>query len=87
MHLCPLITLGNQEPTAECVQEEVLQKKPLSITPGGSLVVNGCVTSQTPEDFTAHPEMHPLKHIPSLMTHLCNQEPTASALTVAVAFY
>ncbi len=34
---------------------------PLSVTPGGSLDVNGCVASQTPEDFTAHLEMHPLK--------------------------
>jgi hypothetical protein len=58
---------------------------PLSITPGGSLGVNGSVASQTPENFTAHPEMHPLKHIPSLITHLCNQEPTASAPAVAVA--
>ncbi len=34
---------------------------PLSVTPGGSPDVNGCVASQTPEDFTAHLEMHPLK--------------------------
>jgi hypothetical protein len=33
----------------------------LSVTPGGSPDVNGCVASQTPEDFTAHLEMHPLK--------------------------
>jgi hypothetical protein len=58
---------------------------PLSITPEIGLVVNGCVASQTPEDFTTHPEMHPLKHIPSLITHRCNQEPTASALIIAVA--
>ncbi len=30
-------------------------------TPGGSPDVNGCVASQTLEDFTAHLEMHPLK--------------------------
>ncbi len=58
---------------------------PLSITPGGSPGVNGSVASQTPEDFTAHPEMHPLKHIPSLTKHLCNQEPTVSAPAIAVA--
>jgi hypothetical protein len=34
---------------------------PLSLTPGGSPDVNRCVASQTPEDFTAHLEMHPLK--------------------------
>ncbi len=34
---------------------------PLSVTPGGSPDVNGCVTSQSPEDFTARLEMHPLK--------------------------
>ncbi len=56
---------------------------PLRVTPGGSPVVNGCVAYKTPEDFTAHPEMHPLKHIPSLITHLCNQEPTASAPAIA----
>ena len=32
----------------------------MSVTPGGSLDVNGCVASQTPEDFAAHLEMHPL---------------------------
>jgi hypothetical protein len=35
----------------------------LSVTPGGSPDVNRCVASQTPEDFTAHLEMHPLKHL------------------------
>ena len=35
---------------------------PLSITLGGSPDVNRCVASQTPEDFTTHVEMHPLKH-------------------------
>jgi hypothetical protein len=34
---------------------------PLSVTPRGSPDVNGCVASQTPEDFPAHLEMHPLK--------------------------
>jgi len=29
---------------------------------GGRPDVNRCVASQTPEDFTAHVEMHPLKH-------------------------
>jgi hypothetical protein len=58
---------------------------PLSVTPGGIPDVNGSVAFQTLEDFTAHPEMHPLKHIPSLITNLCNQEPTACALAVAVA--
>jgi hypothetical protein len=33
---------------------------------GGSLDVNASVASQTPEDFTAHLEMHSLKHIASL---------------------
>jgi hypothetical protein len=33
----------------------------LSVTPGGSPDVNGCVAFQTPEDFTALLEMHPLK--------------------------
>ena len=36
---------------------------PLSEPLGESLDVNASVASQTPEDFTAHPEMHPLKHI------------------------
>jgi hypothetical protein len=36
---------------------------PLSKPIGGSLDVNASVALQTPEDFTAHPEMHPLKHI------------------------
>ena len=45
-----------------CVKE-VLWKTPLSITPGGSPDVNGCVASQTREDFTVHLEMHPLKHL------------------------
>jgi hypothetical protein len=38
--------------------------------------VNGCVASQTPEDFTAHLEMHPLKHTTILITLLGNQDPT-----------
>jgi len=29
---------------------------------GGRPDVNRCVTSQTPEEFTAHLDMHPLKH-------------------------
>ncbi len=36
---------------------------PLSVTSGGSPDVSSCVASQTPEDFTAHLEMHPLKHL------------------------
>jgi hypothetical protein len=36
---------------------------PLSVTPGGSPDVSRCVASQTPDDFTAHLEMHPLKHL------------------------
>ncbi len=39
----------------------MLKKTPLSVTPGGSRDVNLCVASQTPEDFTAYLEMHPLK--------------------------
>ncbi len=35
----------------------------------GSLSVKASVASQTPEDFTAHPEMHPLKHIIHLIHH------------------
>ncbi len=42
-----------------------LLSKPL----GGSLNVNASVASQTLEDFTAHPEMHPLKHIIHLIRH------------------
>ena len=42
-----------------------LLNKPL----GGSLDVNASVASQTPEDFTAHQEMHPLKHIVHLIRH------------------
>ena len=30
---------------------------------GGSPDVSRCVASQTPEDFTAHLEVHPLKHL------------------------
>ncbi len=36
---------------------------------GGSLDVNASVSSQTPEDFTTHPEMHPLKHIIHFIRH------------------
>ena len=36
---------------------------PLSKPLGGSMDVNASIASQTLEDFTAHPEMHPLKHI------------------------
>jgi hypothetical protein len=74
IHLCPLITLSNQEQTIQCVQEDVLYKTPLSVTPGGSPDVNGCVASQTPEDFTTHLEMHPLKHTTILITLLGNQD-------------
>ncbi len=42
---------------------------PLSEPLGGSLDVNASVASQTPEDFTAHQEMHPLKHIIHLIPH------------------
>ncbi len=42
---------------------------PLSEPLGGSLDVNASVASQTPEDFTAHPEMHPLIHIVHLIRH------------------
>ncbi len=34
---------------------------PLRIPPGGRSDVNGCVASQSLEDFSAHLEMHPLK--------------------------
>ncbi len=34
---------------------------PLRVPPGGSPDVNGCVASQSSEDFSAHLEMHPLK--------------------------
>jgi hypothetical protein len=36
---------------------------PLSEPQGGSLDVKASTTSQIPEDFTAHLEMHPLRHI------------------------
>jgi hypothetical protein len=36
---------------------------PLSEPQGGSLDVKASVASQIPEDFTAHLEMHPLRHI------------------------
>ncbi len=39
---------------------------PLSEPLGGSLDVIASVASQTPEDFTAHPEMHPFNYITSL---------------------
>ena len=42
---------------------------PLSKPLGGSLDVNASVASQTPEDFTAHLEMHTLKHIIHLIRH------------------
>ena len=42
---------------------------PLSKPLRGSLDVNASVASQTPEDFTAHPEMHSLKHIIHLIRH------------------
>ncbi len=42
---------------------------PLSKPLGVSLDVNATVASQTPEDFTAHLEMHPLKHIIHLIRH------------------
>jgi hypothetical protein len=42
---------------------------PLSEPLGGSLDVNASVASQTPEDFIAHPEMHPLIHIVHLIRH------------------
>jgi hypothetical protein len=41
---------------------------PLSKPRGGSLDVKASVTSQIPEDFTAHLEMHPLRHIHHLAT-------------------
>jgi hypothetical protein len=47
----------------ESTQFIVLQKTPLSRTPGGSLEVIGCVASKTTEDFTRLLEMHPLKHM------------------------
>jgi hypothetical protein len=52
----------------------------LSVTPEESPDVNGCVDSQTPEDFTAHLEMHPLKHTTILITLLGNQDPTGGSL-------
>jgi hypothetical protein len=36
---------------------------PLSEPQGGSLDVKASVASQIPEDFTAHLEIHPLRHI------------------------
>ena len=45
-----------------CVKE-VLKKMPLSVTPGRSTDENRCVAFQTQEDFTAHLEVHPLKHL------------------------
>jgi hypothetical protein len=41
---------------------------PLSKLQGGSLDVKASVASQIPEDFTAHLEMHPLRHIHHLAT-------------------
>ncbi len=41
---------------------------PLSNPRGGSPDVKVSVASQIPEDFTAHPEMHPLRHIHHLAT-------------------
>ena len=41
-----------------------LLRKPL----GGCLDVNASATSQTPENFNAHPAMHPLKDI---ICHVC----------------
>jgi hypothetical protein len=43
------------------MQEDMLQKPPLSVTPGGSPDENGCVASQTLDYFTSHLEMHLLK--------------------------
>ncbi len=41
---------------------------PLSEPQGGSPDVKASVASQIPEDFTAHLEMHPLRHIHHLST-------------------
>jgi hypothetical protein len=41
---------------------------PLSKPRGGSPDVKASVASQIPEDFTAHLEMHPLRHIHHLAT-------------------
>ena len=42
---------------------------PLSEPLGGSLNMNASVASQTPEELTAHLEMHPLKHIIHIIPH------------------
>ena len=42
---------------------------PLSKPLRGSLDVNASVAYQTPEDFTTHPDMHPLKHIIQFIHH------------------
>jgi hypothetical protein len=44
----------------------------LSKPRGGSPDVKASVASQIPEDFTAHLEMHPLRHIHHLAT--CTKE-------------
>ena len=50
------------KPTSGVHKESVVEDAVVCIS-WGSPDVNGCVASQTPEDFTAHMEMHPLKHL------------------------
>ena len=64
-----LRTLENQHQYVRRVWIMLYVVTPLSKPLGVSLTVNASVISQTLEDITTHPEMHPLKHIVLLIRH------------------
>ena len=64
-----LRTLANQQQHVGRVWIILYVVMPLREPIGRSLEVNAIVASQTPEDFTAHLEMHFLKHIILLIRH------------------
>jgi hypothetical protein len=78
----PMPTHNSWQPRTNCLMHagrRVIEDT-IEVTPKGSLDVNGCVASQTPEDFTTHLEMHPLKHTTSSTTILGNQKPTVGCV-------
>ena len=71
MHLLRHIRRGQMSMTIVVYVVMPLSKTavtPLSEPRGGSPDVKASVASQIPEDFTAHLEMHPLRHIHHLAT-------------------
>ncbi len=85
--IMPTYTSGQPEDMNAVCDLGCVVETPLSVTPGGSPEVIGCVASQIPEDFTALLEMHPLKHKTSLTTtiqkvHILQQQHSMQIATL-----